>query len=353
VLGAALSAYAACSNPSPLPSGYAAACPVWSVSPASVVPSGILTLSATPQPGTDYIYTTAYYAKGSTWLPVTLSGNNAAPSYSSGPATGSLPSSILSALPVGTNYIVLWDWLWDSASQCYKGPGLNQCNTGTWRLQTFSLTQSGSGPQVSISPTTLTFPSTQVGVTSAVQYVTFTNTGNAALTLSSAITFSGDFGFGGSGTCALGVSYAPGTSCTAGIVFAPTAAGTRTGTMTINDNTANSPQIGSLTGTGTASAPTPTPISGGCTSGCSNYYISTSGSDSNLCTQASPCQTINSVDSRLGSNLPLGANGTTIHVAAGNYTGPITTNRSGTASARIVWLSDTKWGRRSLPPIGR
>ncbi len=80
-LGVTLSAYAACSNPSPLPSGYAAPCPVWTVSPASVAQSGTLTLSAAPQPGTDYIYTTAYYAKGSTWLPVTLTGNNAAPSY--------------------------------------------------------------------------------------------------------------------------------------------------------------------------------------------------------------------------------------------------------------------------------
>src|SRR5260370_25235063 len=88
------SAQAGCSNPSPLPSGYAAPCPVFSVSPASVSQTGMLSLSAAPQPGTDYIYTTAYYAKGSTWLPVTLQGNNAAPSYSTGPANGSLPASI-------------------------------------------------------------------------------------------------------------------------------------------------------------------------------------------------------------------------------------------------------------------
>src|SRR5216683_8181396 len=122
-----LPAQAACSNPSPMPVGYAAPCPVFSVSPASVSQSGTETLTATPQPGTDYIYTTAYYAKGSQWLPITFSGNNAAPSYSSGPANGSLPSSILSQLTQGTNYVVLWDWLWDSTAQCYKGPGLNQC----------------------------------------------------------------------------------------------------------------------------------------------------------------------------------------------------------------------------------
>ena len=145
VFGGALSAYAACSNPSPMPAGYAAPCPVFSVSPASVSQTGSLTLTATPQAGTDYIYTTAYYAQGSTWLATTLTGNNAAPSYSSGPAQGSLTPSILSTLPLGTNYIVLWDWLWDSTAQCYKGPGLNQCNTGTWRIQTFTLTQPTSG----------------------------------------------------------------------------------------------------------------------------------------------------------------------------------------------------------------
>src|SRR5207248_1738139 len=84
----------------------------------------------------------------------------------------------------------------------------------------------------------------------------------------------------------------------------------------------------------------------GCASGCTNYYITTTGSDSNSCTQISPCKTINGVDSKLGGSLPLGSGGTTIHVAAGRYSGPITTNRSGTATARIVWLSDTKWGAK-------
>jgi hypothetical protein len=55
VFGVTLSAYAACSNPSPMPQGYASPCPVWAVSPASVSQSSSLTLSATPQAGTDYI----------------------------------------------------------------------------------------------------------------------------------------------------------------------------------------------------------------------------------------------------------------------------------------------------------
>jgi hypothetical protein len=77
-----------------------------------------------------------------------------------------------------------------------------------------------------------------------------------------------------------------------------------------------------------------------------SYYIANGGSDSNSCTQSSPCATINGVDAKLGSSLPLGSNGTTIHVVAGNYSGPITTNHSGTAGGRITWLSDTKWGAK-------
>ena len=298
-------------------------------------------------------------AQGSTWLPVALSGNNAAPSYSSGPATGSLSSSILSTLPTGTNYVVLWDWLWDATAGCYKGPGLNQCNTGIWRLQTFSLTQSTSGPAISISPTSLTFPSQQVGTMSTPQTFTVTNVGNATLTLSPNNTVSGDFNFGGIGTCGNITSLAPGASCTYSASFIPTAVGTRTGQEVIFNNAANSPQTIMLNGTGASSSGysysqatyagyvySQSAYVTGCTSGCANYYITTSGSDSNPCTQPSPCKTINSVDSRLGSSLALGSAGTAIHVASGTYSQAITTNKNGTASARIRYISDTQYGAR-------
>ncbi len=140
ILGMILSASAACTNPSPLPTGFAAPCPVFSLSASSVPQSGTLTLSATPQAGTDYILTTAYISQGTAWNPYTLSGNNAVPNYSSALASLTLTSSQLSALSLGTHYAVVWDWLWDATAQCYKGPGLNQCNTGQWRVQSFSVT---------------------------------------------------------------------------------------------------------------------------------------------------------------------------------------------------------------------
>ena len=39
-----------------------------------------------------------------------------------------------------------------------------------------------------------------------------------------------------------------------------------------------------------------------------------------------------------------------MHVAPGSYSGAITTSKSGTASARIAYLSDTKWGAKLTNP---
>jgi hypothetical protein len=144
---------AACANPSPLLSGYTAPCPVFSLSSTTVAQNGSLTLTATPQAGIDYVYTTAYIYDGTTWKPYTLAGNNAYPNYSSAQASVTLNTTQLSSLPTGTRYAVGWDWLWDATSQCYKGPGLNQCNTGQWRLQTFTLTAPSPTPTPTPTPT--------------------------------------------------------------------------------------------------------------------------------------------------------------------------------------------------------
>src|SRR5712691_10789126 len=77
VLSMNLPANAACTNPATIPTGFAAPCPVFSLSASTVTQSQTLTLSATPQVGTDYILTTAYISQGTTWNPYTLAGNNA------------------------------------------------------------------------------------------------------------------------------------------------------------------------------------------------------------------------------------------------------------------------------------
>jgi hypothetical protein len=89
---------------------------------------------------------------------------------------------------------------------------------------------------MSVSPTSLAFASQAVGTTSALQIVTVKNTGTANMTIPGAFVMTGDFIFGGTGTCAVGASYAPGASCTASVKFTPKAIGTRTGTLKITSN---------------------------------------------------------------------------------------------------------------------
>jgi hypothetical protein len=115
--------------------------------------------------------------------------------------------------------------------------------------QTASLTgagvSSGGTPTATLSRTSLTFGNQTVGTSSPAQSVTLSNSGGAALSISS-FAITGDFGQ----TNNCGSSVAAGSSCTINMTFTPTATGTRSGTLTVTDNAGNSPQTVSLTGTG-------------------------------------------------------------------------------------------------------
>ena len=89
-----------------------------------------------------------------------------------------------------------------------------------------------------------------MGIVSAAQPVTLSNTGNAALS-STTITPSGDFGETNNCPASLAAS----ANCTINVTFTPTTTGTRSGGITITDNNnglTGSTQTISLTGTGTA-----------------------------------------------------------------------------------------------------
>jgi VCBS repeat protein/ASPM-SPD-2-Hydin domain-containing protein/centrosomal CEP192-like protein len=111
--------------------------------------------------------------------------------------------------------------------------------------QTASLTGAGGLPIASLSVSSLSFGYQRVGTTSTPRSVTLTNKGNAPLSISG-ITTSGDFGQ----TNNCGQSLSAGSSCTINVTFTPTAFFTRTGTLTVADNSGSSPQTVSLTGTG-------------------------------------------------------------------------------------------------------
>ena len=112
--------------------------------------------------------------------------------------------------------------------------------------QTVTLNGTGTVPLASVSPTNLTFGTLKVGSPSPPQVVTVTNTGTADLIITS-ITASGDFAASPGAGC---VVVAPGATCTISVTFTPTTSGTRTGTLTITDDAAGSPQTVALSGSG-------------------------------------------------------------------------------------------------------
>ncbi|HTY84280.1 MAG TPA: SBBP repeat-containing protein [Silvibacterium sp.] len=130
----------------------------------------------------------------------------------------------------------------------------------------------GSAAGVALSATSLTFSSQPVGVASATQTVTLTNSGNLSLTVSN-IQIAGDF----AQTNNCPGTIAAGSSCNINIVFTPTVTGTRNGTLTINDSAQGSPQTVSLGGLGAdfglASSPTSATVKAGASA---TYHLSVS-----------------------------------------------------------------------------
>ena len=100
----------------------------------------------------------------------------------------------------------------------------------------------------------LAFGSVDVGTTSTAQTATLSNTGNAALKISTIATDSADFTVSG-GTCTAGGSIAPAASCTIGVAFKPSAAGTRSGSLSVGHNAGSGRSSASLSGTGIALTP--------------------------------------------------------------------------------------------------
>jgi hypothetical protein len=111
--------------------------------------------------------------------------------------------------------------------------------------QTISLSGTGIAPVANLSPNSVTFPGQFVGTTGLPENITLTNNGDMPLTISG-IQASTDFGTSNGCTSSL----AAGVNCTISVFFDPSAAGTRTGTLTVTDNAPGSPQTVQLSGTG-------------------------------------------------------------------------------------------------------
>ncbi len=117
---------------------------------------------------------------------------------------------------------------------------------------------SSGSPSVTLSATSLTFPTTLVKNNSAPLSVTLTNSGTGTLDITS-VAISGQFTQ--TNTCPPTVS--AGGTCTITVTFQPTQNGSLTGTVTITDNAPDTPQTVSLTGTGTYVELVPTSLTFG------------------------------------------------------------------------------------------
>ena len=113
-----------------------------------------------------------------------------------------------------------------------------------------------SPSNVEFTPTSLSFPNTPVGQSSAPQPVTLTNAGTLPLTIAS-IVASGDF----SETNNCGTTVLGGQNCTINVTFTPTQGGARNGDITVNDNASSGQQMVPLTGTGLGAGVTLSPSS--------------------------------------------------------------------------------------------
>lgn len=122
------------------------------------------------------------------------------------------------------------------------------------------LSKNPAAPKVTLSGSIADFGSLDAGVTSAAQALTITNSGSAPLNISS-VTATGDFT--AITTCV--ANMAPNGSCTVFVTFKPTAAGARTGLLTIVDDAISGEAFIALSGTGTAPTLAITPASGGAT----------------------------------------------------------------------------------------
>jgi hypothetical protein len=129
-------------------------------------------------------------------------------------------------------------------------------------LDIWALNGNGVGaaaPGLSFSPASVAFGDQPLNTTSAVQNLTLTNTGNAALTFTAAIVGVNPANFArAGGTCASPV--AAGASCTLGLTFRPNALGARTATLRLTNNAPGGRRDIVLAGNGTSTTDVVAPV---------------------------------------------------------------------------------------------
>jgi Abnormal spindle-like microcephaly-assoc'd, ASPM-SPD-2-Hydin len=118
---------------------------------------------------------------------------------------------------------------------------------GVWQAELASTALKSTTATATIAPATLVFAAQAVATTSGAESLTIQNTGGVALTLGAPTVDNSDFVV--SNECP--ATLAAGASCALSIVFAPTAAGQRSGTVTVAANVQGGVLTANVQGTGT------------------------------------------------------------------------------------------------------
>ncbi len=223
--------------------GAAATAPAASVSPAS------LSFAATPL-GTASAAQTVTLTNGGTGALALSSLASSNPAFTISGGTCATGGSVAA----GSNCTVM---LVFNPSQVGTSNGsLSFTHNANPNTSTVALSGTGSAvatPAVTLSATSLSFPSTTVYTASAAQTLTLTNSGTANLLLTAVASNSGLFNITG-GSCAAGVSVAPGAGCSVMLTFNPTATGAASGVFTFSHNASTATSTVALSGTGAAVA---------------------------------------------------------------------------------------------------
>ena len=207
--------------------------------------------------------------------------------------------------------------------------------------QTVTLSGTGIAPSTSFAPTTLTFGNQNVNTTSAAQTVTLTNSGTAALNITSIVASAP---YAQTNTC--GASVAAGANCSISVTFTPTATGSQPGTITVTDNATGSPQTVNLTGTGAASSVSfaPTTLAFGnqnlnTTSAAQTVTLTNSGTAALTITSivaSAPYAQTNTCPASVAAGANCSINVTFTPTATGSQPGTITVTDDATGSPQTV-----------------
>jgi hypothetical protein len=197
---------------------------------------------------------------------------------------------------------------------------------------------------LTLNPASISFGSVTVGQTSPILTSTLTNTGNASLTITNDSISAGDFNWGGKGTCnAVNNMLAPGASCLYSAKFTPTAAGTRTGTITIYSTASNSTVTLPLSGIGTTATAATLGVSPA-TLALGSVVVGTSGTASGTLTAGGSSVTVSAIGSN-NSAFTVGGLSLPVTIPAGNsaaFTVTFNPQATGAMTAALTFTSNAQ-----------